>query len=769
MTEQGTATATRDALFVRVKGVVQGVGFRPFVHRLALRHALDGWVRNRADGVEIAIEGEHEELHAFVRELRSDAPPLARIDELLTELREPNDIGAFRIIPSEDASDQRQPVAPDVAMCEACEQELYDPANRRYRYPFITCTDCGPRYSVIERMPYDRERTSMRAFVQCTECLTEYSTPGDRRYHSETNSCAACGPRLQLLSLRDRERCDDEALGEAARLLGAGAIVALRGMGGFHLVVDAMNDAAVQRLRRVKHRDEKPFAVMVRTIGEAREIATIDQAEEALVTSRERPIVVVRRRVGGGIAPSVAPGMSTLGIVLAYTPLHHLLLDVVRRPLVMTSGNASDEPICAGTTEALIKLRDIADAFLVHNREIVARVDDSVMRVADHAPLFLRRARGVAPLPVTLPLAAPVPILAVGAHLKNTVTFAQDRAAYVSPHIGDLDTLETLKHFRDVIDRIARLHRIEPQVVAHDLHPGYMSTAEAMRMGVSQRIGVQHHHAHIAAVCAEHGVTGPVVGVAYDGTGFGGDGTVWGAELLIADLVKYERVGHLRAAPLPGGDRAVRNPWRSALGYLSLEPTLEAVFAKAFEGVPPRELELARRQAERGLNAPLASSMGRLFDAAAAILGVRRSVRFEGQAAMQLEALAGHGPALPLPFPSHPSRDGCRVLDPLPLLAALGEGVARGVTVESLAASFHATVAEATVRMVREIAEEHWIDVVALGGGTFQNARLLRSIVARLQAAGLRVLTPRALPPNDGAISYGQAAVAAARLAQEHY
>jgi hydrogenase maturation protein HypF len=758
--------AVRAGLLVRVRGVVQGVGFRPFVHRLAVRHGLDGWVRNGTDGVEISIGGVPQSLESFVRELRDEAPPLARIDALEIDSCEPNDAADFRILVSEDSEEERQPVAPDVALCAACERELYDPANRRYRYPFITCTDCGPRYSLIERMPYDRERTSMRAFEQCSECEREYSTPGDRRHHSETNSCAKCGPRLQLIASGNKDRWGEDALQAAAQVIHKGGIVALRGLGGFHLAVDATSLAAVERLRQVKRRDEKPFAVMVRTIDEVRALANIDAAEAALITSRERPIVVVPRRPDAAVVAAVAPGMHTLGVMLAYTPLHHLLLDLVRFPLVMTSGNVSDEPLCAGVGEALIRLKGIADAFLVHDREIVARVDDSVLRVAGGTPLFLRRARGIAPLPVTMPIAAPRPILAVGAHLKNTVALAQDRAVYVSPHIGDLETLETLKHFREVVERIARLHRIEPEVVAHDLHPGYLSTTEASRFAALHHIAVQHHHAHVAAVCAEHGVTGPVVGVAYDGTGHGADGTVWGAEILVADLVRYERVGHLRPAPLPGGELAVRTPWRSALGYLSREPGLHMAFAAAFNGVPERELEIARRQAERGLNAPLASSMGRLFDAAAAILGVRQVVRYEGQAAMQLEALAGTEPADPLPFPWTAARDGCRVLDALPLLAALGERLAAGWSTAQLAAAFHESVAESTARLVREIAEERWIDTVALGGGTFQNARLVESLAARLRRVGLRVLTASALPPNDGAMSYGQAAVAAARLAR---
>jgi hydrogenase maturation protein HypF len=762
------AAASRAACTVRVTGVVQGVGFRPFVHRLALRHSLDGWVRNGADGVEILIEGAPDELEAFTRELPNEAPPLARIDTLDVVKHMPNGAGPFRVLASRDNPDQRQPVAPDVAMCAECERELYDPTNRRYRYAFITCTDCGPRYSLIERMPYDRERTSMRHFTQCDECAREYSTPGDRRYHSETNSCRRCGPGLQLLMLDRATLRDEAALAEAARIILDGSVVALRGLGGFHLVVDATNEAAVEYLRVVKRRDEKPFAVMLRSIDEVRAVADIDGDEEALIVSRERPIVVVKRGKRSSIVAGVAPEMATVGVMLAYTSLHHLLLDLVRRPLVMTSGNVSDEPLCAGIEEAQTRLRGIADAFLVHNREIVARVDDSVMRVAAGKPLVMRRARGIAPLPVNIPIPARAAILAVGAHLKNTIALAQDRSVFVSPHIGDLDTLETRKHFREVIERIARLHRIEPEVVAHDSHPGYMSTGEAQQIEASRYIAVQHHHAHVAAVCAEHGVTGPAVGVAFDGTGDGGDGTIWGAEVLVADLVRFERVAHLRTAPLPGGELAVRTPWRSALGYLSLDTGAADAFALAFEGVPEREVALARRQIEKRLNTPVASSMGRLFDAAAAVLGVRRTMRFEGQAAMQLEALAGNLACAPLPFPWTHGRDGCRILDPVPLLAALGLARQRGTDAGQLAAAFHEAIAEATAAVVHQVAEEHWLETVALGGGTFQNARLLASLCQRLTACGLRVLTPLALPPNDGAISYGQAAVAAARLAQEH-
>ncbi len=757
------------ALRLHVRGVVQGVGFRPFVHRLASRHALAGWVRNRENGVEIVVAGAPESLDAFVRDLRAEAPPLADIAEIEAAPGDVYGATSFTIVSSAESTHDRQAVAPDVTTCDACVRELNDPADRRYRYPFITCTDCGPRYTVIERMPYDRERTSMRAFTQCDACGREYATPGDRRHHSETNSCSVCGPTLSLRDATGGTTLGNACLEDAARLLRQGAIIALRGLGGFHLAVDATNDGAVRRLRRAKHRDAKPFALMVRTLADARAVADMSDAEMRLLASRERPIVVVSRRAESAVAASVAPGMATVGLMLPYTPLHHLLLETVGVPLVMTSGNLSDEPICASIDEAVDRLRGIADAFLVHDREIVSRVDDSVMRMAGDTPIFLRRARGFAPLPVPLPIAVPPhqAILAVGAHLKNTVTLATDRSAYVSPHVGDLDSLETLVHFRATVARLADLFHIEPTTVARDLHPGYLSTAEAERRRASKRVVVQHHHAHIAAVCAEHGVTQPVVGVACDGTGFGDDGTVWGAEVLVADLTRYERVAHLRPVPLPGSELAIRNPWRSALGYLALEPMLGPVFARAFDGVEARELEVARRQVERRVNTPVASSMGRLFDAAAAILGVRREARFEGQAAMELEALAGSRAGELLPFPIIPGPEKRLVLDPMPLLGALGERRAAGVPLEALAAAFHDSVVAATVAVVRRVCEDRGIGVVAVGGGTFQNARLVATFAREAAAAGLRVLVPRALPPNDGAISYGQAAVAAARVARE--
>jgi hydrogenase maturation protein HypF len=766
VTRAATATA-REAAATRISvtGVVQGVGFRPFVHRLALRHRLAGWIRNASGDVQIWVEGPATDIAAFLQALRTEAPPLARIDRLESEAAAPTDLTGFTILESRDEAGRRQPVSPDVAMCAACEDELFDPTDRRYHYPFITCTDCGPRFTVIEAMPYDRERTSMRAFAQCPACLREYRAPGERRYHSETNSCPECGPRLWLEG--PEGGAEEDPITAAARLLIAGRIVAVRGLGGFHLAVDATDQEAVARLRTRKRREEKPFAVMVRTLLEARGLAEVGPDEALLLASRERPVVLVRRRAGTPLAEAVAPGLDTVGLMLAYTPLHHLLLARAGRPLVMTSGNLSDEPIATANDEARRRLAGVADAFLLHDRDIVARYDDSVIRIAGGAPVFLRRARGYAPLPLELPVAAPLPLVAVGPHLKNTFTLAQGRDAYVSQHIGDLESLETLAHFGMTLELYRKLFRIEPRVAVRDLHPAYLSTSLAEELGLERTIAVQHHHAHVAAVLAEHGRTDRVVGLAFDGTGYGADGRVWGAEFLVADLAGFRRAAHLRYAPLPGGDLAARMPWRAALGYLSLEPGAAGSFAEAFAGVAQQECSLADQQVAHHLNAPEASSMGRLFDAAAAVLGVRAVCRYEGQAAMELEALAGRIPAQPLPFPPGRDGDGMPMLDPLPLLEALGDRRRAGMGVAALAAVFHESVAAAADGMAAGLAADAGIGTVVLSGGCFQNARLLVSLTARLEARGLEVLAPRLLSPNDGAISYGQAAVAAARLNQE--
>jgi hydrogenase maturation protein HypF len=714
---------------------------------------------------------------------------LARIDRVEIEVVPPRGISDFRVLESL-ATAGRLPVSPDVATCDACRAELFDPANRRYRYPFITCTDCGPRYTVIEEMPYDRVRTSMRVFPQCAACRREYTDPGDRRFHSETNSCPECGPRVWMAG-RDGQPAEVgyEAIIAAARRLREGQVLAIRGLGGYHLACDATDDEAARRLRARKAREAKPLAVMVADVGQAARLCRVGEVEERALCGPERPIVLLRAKADSGLAPAISPGLDSVGIMLAYTPLHLLLLEAAARPLVMTSGNLSDLPICTANAEAQDRLGDVADAFLMHDRDIVARYDDSVVRVMGGAPLFVRRARGYAPLPVPLPVATPHPLLAVGPHLKNTFSLAADEAVFVSQHVGDLENLETLDHYREALLRFRTLFRIEPEVVARDLHPGYLSSRVAEEVGLSRVIAVQHHHAHIAAVSGEHGVVDPVIGIAFDGTGHGDDGHTWGSEILLADLAGYRRVAGLRYAPMPGGDLAARSPWRVAAGYASLEPEARSALEATFQGVDREARRIVAAQIERRVNAPLASSMGRLFDAAAAVLGVRLEAFYEGQAAMELEALASlHirgladsdadpaewlaagrvGAAVSaIPLPLDRPADGPAMMDPIPLLVGRAERRVAGESVGSLAVLFHVSVGEATVDLAATACREHDVRRVALGGGVFQNALLLAIVRKGLEERGFEALVPERLGPNDGGISYGQAVVAAATLAAE--
>ena len=762
-TGAGPARNVREARVITVRGVVQGVGFRPFVHRLARRFHLAGDVRNVAADVEIVVEGERHDLDAFVGALETEAPPLARIDHVSALPASIDWRVGFRVRESGDRPIVRPLMSPDVAPCISCERELYDPRDRRAGYAFTTCTDCGPRHSVIEDLPYDRERTSMRAFTQCPECLREYQDLDNRRYRSETNSCPSCGPQLELLRADGESLSLGEPIGAAAALLREGAIVAVRGIGGFHLAVDATNEPAVARLRRRKRRDGKPLAVMVRTIEAARELASISGRATALLTSAARPIVVLDALRSSALAPSVTEGLTTVGVMLPCSPLHMLLLDAAARPLVMTSGNPSMLPLAATLDEARATLGDVADAFLTHDREIVMPLDDSVLRVVDGEPVMMRRSRGYAPLPLPMPVPAPRPILAVGAHLKNTFTLADGSEAFVSHHIGDLETLETVQHWEHSLQSLARVLHIQPALVARDLHPQYESSRLAERYGRDIEV-VQHHHAHVAAVAAEHGVSEPVIGVAFDGTGFGDDGAIWGGEILIADLVSYRRVGHLRYAPLPGGDRAAREGWRAAIGYAHGGGADAEAIVAALSTVDANKMRVVRQQCAARLNAPQASSMGRLFDAAAAILGICTDSRYEGEAAMRLEAAAGTLSSDPIAMPL--PQDGGTSIDPVPLLAALARRRQDGEDPCALAAAFHESVVEATASTVLRLAEREGLQLVALGGGSFQNARLLTALRRRITAAGLRVLLGRHLSPNDGAISYGQAVVAAARAAK---
>lgn len=775
-----------------VDGVVQGVGYRPFVWRLATGLGLVGRVSNVAGRVVVDAAGPTSALAELERRLAADAPPHARVATVTRTTPVDDDPlpDPFVVAAStrDGAADRHFP--PDLATCPACLAEVRDPRDRRYRYAFTNCTDCGPRATIIEDLPYDRAATTMAPFPLCDACDAEYHDPADRRFHAEPVACPTCGPRLvfQAAGAAGGEGCDgDDALAAAARHLRSGRVVAVKGLGGYHLACDATDEQAVSTLRERKHRWAKPFAVMVADLPRARRLAEVDPAEAALLTSAARPIVLLRTRAAGTgprLAPAVGLGATETGVLLPYTPLHHLLLAAVGRPLVMTSANLADEPLVTDDDEARTRLAGIADAFLSHDRRIRARYDDSVLRVVDGRPAMLRRGRGHAPTAVPLPVPAARPLLAVGAELKHTFTLARGSSAHVSPHGGDLEDLATHDAFTEGLAHLGRLLALEPELVVHDLHPEYLSTKLARaRFRPERRMVVQHHHAHVASCAAEHGLTGQVLGVAYDGLGMGDDGTFWGGEVLLADLTGYRRLARFGRAPLPGGALAVRRPLRMALGYLlaaeevpgtagaagaapghGLDPELWHAWARRVE---PRELAAVTTQVRRGLNAPVASSAGRLFDAAAALLGLRDVAEYEAQAAVDLERAAGQVAAEPLPYRLE-RVDGLLVYDPRPTLAALlagGPPETAGAAVPRLAAALHETVVEVTAELLAEARRATGVSTACLSGGVLQNRRLATSLRRRLGSDGFEVLTNEAVPCNDGGISYGQAAVAAARTA----
>ena len=718
---------------IRVTGVVQGVGFRPFVYGAARRLVLGGFVLNDGEGVLIEAEGEARDLDELERVLGREAPPLARVDSVRSERLPARGEAGFRIERSLP-SGRTALIPADVATCDDCLRELFDPADRRHRYPFTNCTQCGPRFTIVTAVPYDRPNTTMAGFPLCADCAREYEDPGDRRFHAEPIACPRCGPRLELHQPGDTVSLgNEEVLARAVWLLRAGRIVAVKGLGGYHLACDAGDEDAVARLRARKLREDKPFAVMT-TDPDA--LAEVGDAERDLLVSRERPIVLCARRDRAPVADSVSPGSPWLGLMLPYTPLHHLLLADAGIPLVMTSGNRSDEPIATGDDEARERLAGIADAFLAHDRPIHRRCEDSVVR-----PQFpVRRSRGSVPASLPLPVPAPRPLVAAGAELKATFCVARGSEAFLSPHLGDLDGELAYRAFLADLELYTAMLGVRPETIAHDLHPEYLATKWALEQE-AELLGVQHHHAHAAACLAEHGETGPALALVFDGTGYGTDGTLWGGELLRCDLVGFRRVAHLEAVPLPGGEAAIREPWRSAAIHLEL----------AGRPVPWERWREVR--AALAVNAPPSSGMGRLFDAVAALLGVRDEVTYEGQAAIELELLAGEVAAEPYPwrFGSGPE-----------LVALIHDDLAAGRDRRELAAAFHETVAAAAADACDEAGEPR---TVVLSGGTFQNLRLLAATRRRLEERGFRVLEHRRVPPNDGGVSYGQAAVAAAALA----
>jgi hydrogenase maturation protein HypF len=764
-------------LQVRVTGIVQGVGFRPYVHRLAVALGLAGFVGNDAQGVVAEIEGAPAAIEAFLSRLPDEAPAMSVIEDVTTSPIEPSGDATFEIVVSEAEGARDVPVSPDIATCADCLAELWDPDDRRFRFPFINCTNCGPRYTIVRDVPYDRPTTTMAGFAMCDACAREYTDPADRRFHAQPVCCPRCGPTLALVDAAG-VALDGDPVTRTAALLRDGRVVAVKGLGGYHLAVDATDEAAVRRLRARKHREERPLAVMVADLAVARALCEIGPHEQVRLTAPTAPIVLLRRRdeasagvalddrdttgdARPSIASSVAPGNRHLGVMLPYTPLHHLLAAAMGRPFVLTSGNVSDEPIAYDDTDARDRLGGIADAFLTHDRPIHMRVDDSVVRMVGDRPLLVRRSRGYAPQPVLMGRRVPRPVLAVGAELKNTVCLAKARRAYLSHHIGDLENYETFRSFTGAIAHLRRLFDIAPSVVAHDLHPEYLSTKHALDLDGLDRVAVQHHHAHIASCMADNGTSDPVIGVAFDGTGFGTDGTIWGGEVLVATLGSFERVGHLGPTPLPGGAAAIREPWRMAASWLR----------RTYGHDVPDHLGVVARHADRwaqvlavadaNVNSPPTSSVGRLFDAVAALVGVRDTVSYEGQAAIELEQAAD--PTVDDGYRAALSDGEPFVIDGAGLIRAVVDDLIAGTPVPVIAGRFHVAVVRAIVDACTRVHAATGLSTVALSGGVFQNVLLVERSVAALEAAGFVVLTHVRVPPNDGGISFGQVAVAAAR------
>ena len=750
---------------ISVRGVVQGVGFRPFIFRLAHEHNLAGWVRNTSGEVNIEVEGDEEGVRLFLNDLESKSPPMARIEQVTSAFYPPEGLVDFVIRDSLAQENEYQLVSPDIATCQDCKSELLSPEDRRYRYPFTNCTNCGPRFTIIEDIPYDRPKTTMRHFTMCPDCQREYDDPFDRRFHAQPNACPRCGPTLTLTDQDGNIVPSDDPIKTACELLSNGSILAIKGLGGFLLACDATDAEAIRGLRARKRRPSKPLAVMLSTIDEIVNHCIVSPEEEALLASPESPIVLLRWKESSDVSKEAAPAIKYLGVMLPYTPLHHVLLREANLPLVMTSGNLSEEPIARDNDEALRRLKGIADYFLLHNRDIRSRYDDSVYFVEEGKRRALRRARGYAPYPIFLSSHSRQ-ILACGAQEKNTFCLTKDDHAFVSQHIGDMDNEETLEHFEDTIELYQKLFRIKPEAIACDMHPEYLATKYALELKEKHPeldlVQVQHHHAHIASCLAENGVERPVIGVAFDGTGYGPDGTIWGGEFLVADLKKFQRMGHFEYVPIPGGEAAIRKPYRMALGYV-LSLCGEDVCKKipSLNKIDLIQFQIIQDQVERGINSPLTSSSGRLFDAIAALAGVRGEVDYEAQAAIELEMLSPDDTHDSGSYPfSIVNQDGMSIVKLGQLLATVIEDVKGDAPPSLISAKFHNTICQAIVQMCHLVSERTGLKEVALSGGVFQNRLLLRLTDNALRQEGFTVLTHSLVPPNDGGISLGQAVIA---------
>jgi len=759
---------------VVVRGIVQGVGFRPFVYRLAREHRLAGWVLNSTQGVVVEIEGERGRIDRFLAGLTASPPPQALIERVETNLLPPIGYSSF-VIEASREGDEFVLISPDICICADCLRELRDPQDRRHAYPFSNCTNCGPRFTIISDIPYDRPKTTMRAFAMCPRCDREYHDPGDRRFHAQPNACPVCGPQVELMGNGDRlgeTTPQAEAVDTARRLLAEGEIVAVKGLGGFHLACDATNPRAVATLRERKRRVDKPFAVMSLDVKTVRRYCEVSEGEAQLLEVPARPIVLLRRRPDSPIAREVAPGNNYTGVMLPYTPLHYLLLEGTGRngaelplALVMTSGNLSEEPIATGNEEALERLGHLADYFLLHNRDIYVRCDDSVTRLFRGREAIMRRSRGYAPFPVRLNLELEE-VLACGAELKNTFCLTKGTYAFLSQHIGDMENYETYESYRSAVEHFRRLFRVEPRAVAHDLHPNYLATRYALELAEAEglrKVGIQHHHAHVVSCMAENGVSDKVIGVAFDGTGYGSDGHIWGGEFLLADYRRFRRLAHFKYVPLPGGEAAIRRPYRMAVSHLLSAFGEEALDLplELWSEVHPAELALIRRMMAARVNSPLTSSCGRLFDAVSALLGVRGVVNYEGQAAIELEMLAAEG--VDEAYDWDRSSAYPMIIDPAPLLRGVVSDLMRGVDAGVISAKFHNTIAVIIAAVSEAARQRTGVGKVALSGGVFQNVYLLGRTLDELERRGFETLIHHQVPANDGGIALGQAVIASAR------
>jgi len=749
-----------------IKGIVQGVGFRPFIHKLVQNYNLSGWVLNSNQGVEIEVEGKTEEINNFVNAIKDKLPPLAKIEKIEVSQLPLVGYKEFSIKKSiVKEEDSFVLVSPDISICEDCLQELFDPNNRRFRYPFINCTNCGPRFTIIKDIPYDREKTTMSTFKMCSLCQGEYDDLENRRYHAQPNACVDCGPQVSLYQNKRKSEGIDP-IEKAVKLLKEGKIGAIKGLGGFHLACDATNNKAVARLRRLKNRETKPFALMSFNLEKIIQYCKLGEKEEEWLVNRVRPIVLLKKRKDSLISPLVAPRNNYLGVMLPYTPLHYLLLKDNFTALIMTSGNIADQPIIGDNQEALEKLDGIADFFLLYNRDIFNRCDDSVLKIINGNNVFFRRSRGYVPHPIILDFKLKE-VLALGGELKNTISFSKENYIFPSQYLGDLKSVETLEFFKKSITSFKKMFKVKPEIIACDLHPDYLSTQYAEEIKVKKGlkvVKVQHHHAHIVSCMAENNVKEKVIGVAYDGTGYGDDGNVWGGEFLLCDLKKYSRAGHLKYYPLPGGDKAIMEPWRMAYSYLysiygPKAKTLDIDFSYRMDG---NSLSIIEKMIDKNINSPLTSSCGRLFDAVSSLIGIRDEISYEGQAAMELESFCASGITERYKFSIYKEEEKF-IIDPQEIFIDIIKDLKKGLDKKVMAAKFHNTVAEFTVELCGKIRENTGINEIALSGGVFQNKYLTEKVILSLEEKGFKVYIQRKVPSNDGGISLGQAVVAGSK------